>query len=87
MVYRQVNEPDHTLVPVEIQKVDDANEVAQEAKAPIKDAANGDVEGDTSCMSKGADLDFTDQTLVEGLSRDVDTSVIQEVAVSAIFYF
>ena len=86
MVVCQVNEPDHTLVPVEIPKLDDASEVAED-KAPIKDALNGDVEGDTSGGFEGADLDLADQTLVEDLSRDADTSVIQEVAVSGIVYF
>jgi hypothetical protein len=58
-------------------------------KAPIEDIVNGDsdVEGDASGGSEGADLDLADQTLVEGLSRDVDTSVIQEVSVSAIPHF
>lgn len=84
MVCRQVNEPCNTVAPVEIRKVDDAPDEVTEDKAPIEHGVNGDVEGVTSRGSEEADLDLADQTLVEGLSRDADTSVIQEVSVSGI---
>ena len=82
-VCHQVNEPDNTVAPVEILKVDDANEVAED-EAPIKHGVNGDVEGVTSGGSEGADLDLADQTLVEDLSQDADSSVIREVTVGTI---
>ena len=82
---RQVNEPDQTVVPVEIQKVDDANDVVGD-KAPIRREVNGDVdvEGATSGGSEGVDLVPADQSLVGELSQDADTSVIQEIPVRGI---
>lgn len=77
----QVDEQDHTPVSVEIRKGDDVGE-GVEGKAPIKHGANGDVEGATSGGFEGADLDPADQTLVEGVSQDADTSAIQEFTVS-----
>lgn len=82
-LFCQVNEPDHTVVPDEIRKADDAGEVV-EGKAPINHEVNGDVEGAVSGGFEGADLDPTDQTLVADLSQEADVSVVQETAVSGI---
>ena len=80
----QVNEPDHAVVPVEVRNVDEV----VEDKAPINYGVNGDVKGITlSSGLEGADLDPADQTLVEGLSQDADTSVIQGTVVSDIPHF
>jgi len=83
LVCCQVNESDNTVIPIEIGKVDDADEVVED-KVPIKHGVNGDVEGANSGGFEGADLDLADQTLVEDLSRDTDASVIQEISVSGI---
>ena len=79
----QVDEQDHTPVSVEIRKGDDVGE-GVEGKAPIEHGANGDVGGATSGGFEGADLDPADQTLVEGVSQDADTSAIQEFTVSPV---
>ena len=48
---------------------------------PIKHEVNGDVDGATSGVSEGVDLDPADQTLVE------EVSVIHEIAVSGVSAF
>ena len=83
----QANEPDNTItaVPVESLKAGDAGEVVED-NLPIKSGVNGDAEVNTSGGSDGADLDLADQTLVNEVSRDADTSIIQEIVVGGVSF-